>query len=312
MKMDWKNLNEAIGYTQDLLKKQYNLSIKLPIDRLCPPIPNRLNYIVWLQSIIQLCQLEENIFRMCYDEIKVLDIGTGASIIYPILGYKHYNWHFLGSETDLYSYKAATDNLESNKIKLDNHIQLVLANSSEKFQSIFHPLIDIEPEPKGNIYSQNSNSDTCEVTMEVDEFTQPLNPTTAIKNVTIKELMLSLFRSKLTSVAEFVEANSGPIIQALLQTSSILIKNIILNSANNFYHEHVVSTHPTIATEQSSEDDLLLHSTMCNPPFYDLNENISKNPKTVCSGSNSEMRTLGGEVSFVYAMIADSLILRSW
>lgn len=32
--------------------------------------------------------------------------------------------------------------------------------------------------------------------------------------------------------------------------------------------------------------------------------------RTVCTGSTSEMRTVGGEVAFVCAMIADSIQLR--
>ena len=37
---------------------------------------------------------------------------------------------------------------------------------------------------------------------------------------------------------------------------------------------------------------------------------IKVSSRTVCTGSKSEMRTVGGEVAFVAAIIADSLILR--
>jgi len=37
---------------------------------------------------------------------------------------------------------------------------------------------------------------------------------------------------------------------------------------------------------------------------------IQVNERTVCTGSTSEMRTLGGEVAFISAIIYDSLMLK--
>jgi 23S rRNA (adenine1618-N6)-methyltransferase len=56
---------------------------------------------------------------------------------------------------------------------------------------------------------------------------------------------------------------------------------------------------------------------MCNPPFYEsrtdmLTSAASKQrpPFTACTGSENEMVTPGGEVSFVSRMIDESLVLR--
>ena len=49
---------------------------------------------------------------------------------------------------------------------------------------------------------------------------------------------------------------------------------------------------------------------MTNPPFYDLEEIISEGGHAVCTGTNTEMRTLGGEVAFIAAMILDSLVMQ--
>ena len=37
----------------------------------------------------------------------MLDIGTGASCIYPIIGHRAYGWHFVGSEVDAVALQAA-------------------------------------------------------------------------------------------------------------------------------------------------------------------------------------------------------------
>lgn len=39
--------------TQCLLKDQFDLDIDFPLDSLCPAVPNRLNYILWLEDLIQ-------------------------------------------------------------------------------------------------------------------------------------------------------------------------------------------------------------------------------------------------------------------
>ena len=49
---------------------------------------------------------------------------------------------------------------------------------------------------------------------------------------------------------------------------------------------------------------------MTNPPFYEEDECIQRNPRTVCSGSITEMKTVGGELAFIGAIVADSLVIR--
>jgi hypothetical protein len=54
----------------------------------------------------------------------------------------------------------------------------------------------------------------------------------------------------------------------------------------------------------------ILSATMCNPPFYDRDEDIQSNNRTINTGSLNEIRTIGGEINFITAMIADSLIIK--
>lgn len=56
---------------------------------------------------------------------------------------------------------------------------------------------------------------------------------------------------------------------------------------------------------------------MCNPPFYESKQEMvasaeskQRPPFSACTGSETEMVTLGGEVAFVSRMIKESLVLR--
>lgn len=83
-----KELNKA------LLIADYGVEYwGLPEGHLCPPIPGRVDYIHYLADL-----LFDREDQMKSDKIKGLDIGTGANLIYPLLGYSTYNWKFVGSE----------------------------------------------------------------------------------------------------------------------------------------------------------------------------------------------------------------------
>jgi 23S rRNA (adenine1618-N6)-methyltransferase len=38
--------------TYALLKSDFGLDLEVPIDQLCPPVPNRANYIYWLRDLL--------------------------------------------------------------------------------------------------------------------------------------------------------------------------------------------------------------------------------------------------------------------
>jgi len=79
-----KELNKA------LLKHYYKLEFwDIPENNLCPPIPGRLDYLLHVNDLL------EN-----KNNISLLDIGTGANLIYPILGTCHFNWNCTASEVD--------------------------------------------------------------------------------------------------------------------------------------------------------------------------------------------------------------------
>ncbi len=101
-----KLLNKA------LLFSQYPLVFwEIPKNFLVPPIPSRAEYIHQIADLLS----NENAHRS-FKNVNILDIGTGANCIYPIIGYLEYGWNFVGSEIDLRAIEAAKLNIEKNTI----------------------------------------------------------------------------------------------------------------------------------------------------------------------------------------------------
>ncbi|CAM1357712.1 MULTISPECIES: 23S rRNA (adenine(1618)-N(6))-methyltransferase RlmF [Tenacibaculum] len=99
-------------FNKALLLAYYNIKYwEFPDTNLCPPVPGRVDYIHYLADLLG---NEKN--------VKVLDIGTGASCIYPLLGNAVYNWNFIGTDIDADSLKIAQKNIDNNN--LGNSIEL--------------------------------------------------------------------------------------------------------------------------------------------------------------------------------------------
>ncbi|KAH9889026.1 hypothetical protein C8Q73DRAFT_709419 [Cubamyces lactineus] len=111
--IDFKNEVAQRLLTEAILFRDFALKVTLPPGRLCPPVPNRLNYILWLEDVMETISLalEEPPNRT----IRGLDVGTGASAIYPLLGCRtHANWSFTATELDEVSLRCARTNVETN------------------------------------------------------------------------------------------------------------------------------------------------------------------------------------------------------
>jgi len=117
-----------------LLKSEYKITFwDIPDGYLCPPVPGRVDYIHYLNDLLSTTP------KTLYPHnsaIKVLDIGTGASCIYPILGQREYDWNFVASDVDPVSIKVAQQIISSNKL-LDKKIKCRLqTNSNHIFNGV--------------------------------------------------------------------------------------------------------------------------------------------------------------------------------
>jgi 23S rRNA A1618 N6-methylase RlmF len=192
-KIDWTDPHAVRELTKVLLDHDFGIKIELPIDRLCPTVTLRMNYILWLQDLMKphiLAQLQQS---NAIPSIRGIDIGTGASCIYPLLGVATNNWNFVATEID--------------------DVSLVWAQ---------------------------------------------------------KNIALNQWQHK-------IELRKPP-------PNSILLHIVYPNEQFDF--------------------------CMCNPPFFASSEEKFVNPHTVCTATESEMSTAGGELAFVSQIIQESLTLR--
>ncbi|XP_050295563.1 U6 small nuclear RNA (adenine-(43)-N(6))-methyltransferase [Anthonomus grandis grandis] len=106
---DFKDPNALRALSRTLLKKDFNLDVEMPSNKLVPTIPLRLNYILWIEDLLGFIQKE--------GIVKGIDIGTGASCIYPLMAAKKNNWKMLATETDDESVVCARKNIEMNNLQ---------------------------------------------------------------------------------------------------------------------------------------------------------------------------------------------------
>ena len=121
--LDFQQPQTCKALAKAILKVDFGLEIELPDDRLCPPIPNRWNYVQWIQTLIDSTGLDyanaPSSSRRYDPDRKVvgLDIGTGASAIYALLFLKtRPNWKMCVTDVDKRSFNAAARNLAINSM----------------------------------------------------------------------------------------------------------------------------------------------------------------------------------------------------
>lgn len=114
--IDFTNPASVLALNSALLKEHYGVTNwELPEQYLSPPIPSRVDYILHLADLVG-----EN-------HVTGLDIGTGANMIYPILGTAIFNWKMVGSEVDEDSYafaKALQEKITMPKMRKVSNINL--------------------------------------------------------------------------------------------------------------------------------------------------------------------------------------------
>ncbi|HSC84866.1 MAG TPA: 23S rRNA (adenine(1618)-N(6))-methyltransferase RlmF [Pseudomonas sp.] len=96
--IDFANPLAVRVFNRALLSQLYGIRHwQIPEGYLCPPIPGRADYVHGLADLLA----SDNAGAIPRGAaVRALDIGTGASCIYPLLGHGDYGWSFLGSDID--------------------------------------------------------------------------------------------------------------------------------------------------------------------------------------------------------------------
>ncbi|MFV7772180.1 23S rRNA (adenine(1618)-N(6))-methyltransferase RlmF [Shewanella marisflavi] len=107
-----------------LLRLHYGLNYwDIPEGFLCPPIPGRVDYLHYLADLLAESApsnkggkgKEANVTKVPRGErVVVLDIGTGANGIYPLLGSQVYGWRFVASDIDPVSLANVAQIIDNN------------------------------------------------------------------------------------------------------------------------------------------------------------------------------------------------------
>lgn len=81
----------------------------IPDGFLCPPVPGRADYVHHLADL-----LADDNGGVVPKQATVLDIGTGANLIYPLIGAQEYQWRFTGSEIGAEAFASAQAIINAN------------------------------------------------------------------------------------------------------------------------------------------------------------------------------------------------------
>ena len=94
-----------------LLKAYHNIDYwEFSDQNLCPPIPSRADYLYYLHDLLRASSFNAK-------PTKILDIGTGASCIYPLLGNALFDWHFVASDIAEKTLESAQNSITKNKLE---------------------------------------------------------------------------------------------------------------------------------------------------------------------------------------------------
>jgi 23S rRNA (adenine1618-N6)-methyltransferase len=142
--LDFQDPAATLILSKAILNTDFGLTLELPEDRLCPTIPNRWNYVSWIQNLLD--STSPN-YTGHYDPARKvigLDIGTGASAIYPMLCLQSRpNWTMCATDIDKKSFDSAVRNLTiNNLVTRTKMIQTIPSNPLIPLQHLGVDILD--------------------------------------------------------------------------------------------------------------------------------------------------------------------------
>eukprot|EP00092_Neocalanus_flemingeri_P049704 GFUD01057215.1.p1 GENE.GFUD01057215.1~~GFUD01057215.1.p1 ORF type:complete len:218 (+),score=58.74 GFUD01057215.1:54-707(+) len=125
--LDFNNPTALRALTTTLFLKDFQLTVFLPPSSLVPTLPSRLNYLLWVEDLLSLLPDKPK-------DIFGLDVGAGASAVYPLLATRHLGWRMVATESDDGNYNAARENVTRNG--LDDKIDIINVEKTDIFKQV--------------------------------------------------------------------------------------------------------------------------------------------------------------------------------
>lgn len=120
LSVDFANPAAVKALNAALIKDLYGLEHwDIPPGYLCPPVPGRADHVHHAADL--LAGRDGTIPRG--PQVRVLDIGVGANVVYPIIGRGEYGWSFVGTDVDPAALRCAGAIVGANPL-LKGHLEL--------------------------------------------------------------------------------------------------------------------------------------------------------------------------------------------
>jgi 23S rRNA (adenine1618-N6)-methyltransferase len=119
-----------------LLKRYYGVvGWDIPEGALCPPIPGRADYIHYIAELLGVGEPATN-QATHLPKVSLLDIGTGANGIYPLLACQIYGWQCVGSDINHQSLENVASIIANNPTLKDHFSLRTQHNKNHMFEGI--------------------------------------------------------------------------------------------------------------------------------------------------------------------------------
>ena len=126
--IDFGDSKAIIALNTALLKRTFDVNWELKPGHLCPALPGRLDYLIHVKDILD---------APSEKPITMLDIGTGASLIYPLLATAAFDWNCTASEVDIDSIEFA-----KKLLLLNPNLKTTTLRNQRVKSKIFHHVME--------------------------------------------------------------------------------------------------------------------------------------------------------------------------
>ncbi|MDP1651112.1 MAG: 23S rRNA (adenine(1618)-N(6))-methyltransferase RlmF [Rhodocyclaceae bacterium] len=112
LSIDFANPHAVKALNRAILKDSYRIQAwDIPPQNLCPSVPGRADYLHYLTDL--LADKNRGVIPATRT-VQVLDIGTGANCIYPLIGASEFGWRFVATDINPASLENAQAILDAN------------------------------------------------------------------------------------------------------------------------------------------------------------------------------------------------------